>query len=67
VIYIQRTKKQYEGGGYKYLFPVSPGAETIGTAETFCEAARLIAEQPKGWIYYASTRPCRNWRTPKEA
>jgi len=65
MIYIQRTKKQYEGGGYKYLFPTCPGAETIGTAASFGEAARLIAEQPKGWIYYTSSRPCRNWRGKK--
>ena len=66
MIYIQRTKKQYDAGEF-YSWRVSPGAETVGEAETFCEAARLIAEQPKGWIYYTSNRPCRNWRTPKEA
>jgi hypothetical protein len=62
MIYIHRAKKQYDGGGRDYDRTVSPGAETIGEAVSYGEAARFIRTLPAGWIYYTSTRPCRNWR-----
>jgi hypothetical protein len=61
MIYIQRTKKQYDAGEF-YSWRVSPKAETIGEAVSYGEAAQFIRTLPAGWIYYTSNRPCRNWR-----